>query len=200
MALPATDPFTRGNGPLGPNWTTCVFANDPQIESNTATGSGGADDAAAYWNADTPDNDQYAQVVIADAENYCGPAIRMDADDFVYLEAAKPDNKWVISWYDGGDWTQIGSDYSTSPQDSDVAKITVESTTFKGYVNTVERISGSEAGAPASGYGGINQFGNDHNLDDFEVGNMAAAAGQPTMLRGTTVAHFGRQWHPRGIR
>jgi hypothetical protein len=64
MALPASDNFNRSNAnPIGGNWTTVPGLENVQIVSNQLTGT--VSPSVAYWNPDTPNNDQYSQV-----ENY----------------------------------------------------------------------------------------------------------------------------------
>jgi hypothetical protein len=173
MALPATDNFNRADGALGANWAGSVGA-DPTIKSNVAIGPSGGGDASMYWSADAPNAAQYAQVKHTAAASYAGVFCRGSATDWVFLDAMEGSG-WDIEWYHGGAWTVIGSAYSTAPAASDVAKITADGSAFKAYINGTERISGSNASAPATGYGGIYIYSDDDKLDDFEVGNLAAA-------------------------
>lgn len=174
MALPATDNFTRADGALGANWTGSV-GSDLAISSNEVTGASGAD-SSMYWNADTPGNDQYAKCTIKNmsAGQYVGPFVRGNATDFVIL-VAQSNTDFQIQWYNGAAWTQIGSTYSATPTAGDVLEIRATGTTFKGFINGVERISGTNVSAPASGSGGLYVYNNSARIDDFEVGNVATA-------------------------
>lgn len=187
MALPATDNFNRADGGLGANWTGSVGA-DLQIVSNEVVGTVGSD-CSMYWSADAPDAAQYAQVTITNTVQYRGPLVRTSATDWVALDAGAATD-WKIEWYNSGDWTQIGSTYATAPADNDVAKITADGTAFKGYINGTERISGSNASAPASGYGGIYIYYNG-TADNFEVGNLggtSSASARHAYIKGSSTS------------
>ena len=174
MSLPATDNFNRSDGPLGANWTQGPGAA-LAIVSEYARASAGWADCSMYWSADTPSAGQYAQCVelLMVGGNGPGPTVRHSATDFVVLCA---DTDWHIEWYNGGSFTQIGSTYATTPLANDIAKITANGSTFKGYVNGTERISGSNASAPSSGNGGLYSMTNSDSIDNFEVGNLPASA------------------------
>lgn len=180
MALPATDNFDRGDGALGANWTGSV-GSDLTIVSQAVTASSDVTDCSMYWNADIPDAAQYVQLVLSNADLYAGPTCRGSTTDWVYLESNTGGSNWAVRWYNGGAFTQIGSFYSTAPADGDLAKITADGSTFKGYINGTERISGSNASAPASGRGGIYCYSNVARVDDFEVGNLVTIP-DPTVI------------------
>jgi len=170
MSLPAYDDFNRANGALGSNWSGSV-GQDLVISSNGVIGVSGQD-TSMYWSADLPSADQYTQATVVDsaAEYYRGPLARASSTDWICFVASP--TYWRLEWYNGGAWTVIGSSYGSTPATNDVAKITAEGTTFKGYVNGTERCSGSNASAPSSGYGGLYCYDSQPKLDDFEVGNL----------------------------
>lgn len=172
MALPATDDFNRANGAPGANWTGSV-GGDLTIDSNTIRGAGVGTDNSMYWSADLPDAAQYAQckIVTAAVGLFRGPTIRSSGTDWVVLDADQA-TRWLIEWYNGGAFTAIGSAYGTAPAANDLGKITADGSAFKGYVNDIERISGTNGSAPSTGYGGIYSYGHTGSVDDFEVGNL----------------------------
>lgn len=182
MALPATDNFNRSNELLAanPNWANMGMGANLEIFSNEVR----IDDALAncgdYWSADTPDADMYAKFEIEAIVGGDYPSIlarvELSPVDFVCLTCNIDDN-WLIEWYNSGAWTQIGSTYAVAPQADDIGKIEVEGSACRGFVNDVQRISGSNGGIPSSGYGGLFIYGDtDTHVDNFEVGNLAAAA------------------------
>ena len=174
MALPATDNFNRAGPTLGANWTGSV-GDDLKIVSSTVCTGSGLGDNSMYWSADAPAADQYAQCKLIESLTWCGPFVRGSATDLVVLEADSDIDEYVISWYKGGAWTEIGAHYGTAPAANDVMKITASSTTCKGYINGTERISGTNASIPATGYGGIYvSYNVDNQVDDFEVGNLSS--------------------------
>lgn len=186
MSLPAYDNFNRSAGSLGPNWSQSV-GNALQITSNQCTGTAG--DCSMYWSADTPNADQYAQIEIRNTNPgyYRGPLVRVSSSDFVFLDATGSTG-WNIEWYNGGAWTRIGSTYNAAPAVGDIARIAVERSTFRGYINGILRISGTNSSAPSSGYGGVYVYFSSARVDNFEVGNLVTAYtisdNQSTYTRG----------------
>jgi hypothetical protein len=172
MALPATDDFNRA-APLGSNWTAGFIGTVPTIVSNELAGPS-TGEYSAYWNADTPDADHYAQMEYStnDASNDRGVCARMNGSDGVCWHAVF--TGWTIRWYNGGSWTAIGSEYGTTPSANDIGKLEANGTTFTAYVNGTERATGSNGSAPSGGGGGVYIYQNVEKMDDFEVGNLGA--------------------------
>ena len=190
MALPAYDNFNRANGAPGANWSGSV-GGDLTITSQQIGGASSFVDNSMYWSADTPDNDQYAQLkmVNPDVGEFTGPFVRGSATDWVFLDGYG--TGYDIEWYNSNSWTVIGSLYGTAPANGDISRIEAEGTEFRGYVNGgVAKITGSNGSAPASGRGGIYIYDSDPpgRADDFEVGNLAAADPAPSVSDNLTVA------------
>lgn len=170
MALPATDNFNRTNGALGANWTDGP-GGGLSIVSNEVTGTtGGVSDG--YWSADAPNASQYAQCKIAAVLDSSGPAVRVSATDWVSFVAST--SNWTLYWYNDSDYTTIGDSWETEPAVGDIARIEAEGTAFRGYVNGTLRCSGTNASAPATGYGGLIIDLTSARVDDFEVGNLVS--------------------------
>jgi hypothetical protein len=175
MALPATDNFNRAGPAPGANWTGSV-GDDLVISASTVvTGTSAGTNASMYWSADTPNAAQYAQVTLSSfgAGQFKGPCVRANATDWVMGDANSSIN-YQIEWYNGGAFTVIASWASTAAT-NDIVKITANGSAFELFVNGTSRASGSNGSAPASGNGGIYHYGTVGSVDDFEVGNLAAA-------------------------
>lgn len=192
MTLPATDNFNRSNGALGANWSGGP-GNDLTIVSSAVTAGSPWTTNTMYWSADTPDAAQYAQAKIAVVGSSQAVLCRANATDWVGLVAQS--SQWDIEWYNGGSWTVIGSAYATGASNGDIGKITANGSTFTGYINGTERISGSNGSAPASGGGGIFVYVDDGSVDDFEVGNLTVAGDPEGSLVGGKLLRGGLLMH-----
>lgn len=84
----ADDTFTRADAnPIGGNWTTTSGFHAIQLLGNKAQAVTTFQDACAYWNANSFNNDQYSEVVIPfinDLISYAGPAVRCSASQVGY--------------------------------------------------------------------------------------------------------------------
>ncbi len=180
------DNFNRSNSStLGSNWSLGPESIDhsnvgPQILSNRAYNEGSSD-CDAYYSGETFTNDQFAQATIksinSGTDDYPGVLVRASATDYVMLQGSKFAGQFSIYWYNGGAYTSLGT-YSATPQVNDVLRIECVGTTFYGYINGTLRITGSNAGVPASGAPGILVSGSnadESSLDDFSCGNVSGA-------------------------
>ncbi len=88
MALPATEAFTNSNGTQltthSSNWT--LNSGDFDIQSNALSPDAASTENGAHWNADTFDDDQYAQATLVDQFNSrtIGVAVRCHATADTY--------------------------------------------------------------------------------------------------------------------
>src|SRR5512139_2841229 len=82
MALPASDAFTGTDGTALQTYSANWSVNAGALAINTnAVYSNSADESGAGWNADTFDNDQYAQgTVVATSSAHVGVAVRVHTD------------------------------------------------------------------------------------------------------------------------
>jgi hypothetical protein len=166
-----TDDFNRGSG-IGPNWTGSA-GNDLAIAADTVVTGASAGLCSMYWNANIPNQAQYAQAVILGTGGYRGPVARASATDWVGMISGN--NEWTVAWYNGGAYTQIGSIYAPDPAIGDLSGIRADGANFEGLVNGVVQISGSNGSAPATGYTGLMLiYSGSEQMDDFEGGDLAA--------------------------
>jgi hypothetical protein len=66
MTLPVGDQFNRADAsPIGGNWTTISGQTGLKIVSNEVTGITDGTSCAAYWNAETFNDDQYSKITVS---------------------------------------------------------------------------------------------------------------------------------------
>lgn len=174
MALPATDNFNRDDAnPIGGNWTTITGVGDIQLSGNACAGTSASSDNAAYWNADSFANDQYAQIKKLTTSNDHGPLVR-GATNNCYI--ADTYSTAVDIWKNvAGSWSQVGSSISITLSANDVIKLTVTTTTLEVFQNGISRGTRTDS-ALASGSAGMWAYQNStsHEMDDWEGGNVSS--------------------------
>lgn len=208
MALPATDDFNRANGLLGTgNWTVQSGLDNIVINTNAIRVEDVGFDAGCNWNADTPGNDQFAEirVITLNTNNakYCGATVRAAAaaQSFYAAGALGPlgaSATLEIRKCVAGTTTIISSATKTIVT-TDVIRCQVVSQTITAFVNGVSQLTGAGGGSLTVGRGGVFMFVDsgtqgDAVADDFKVDTVASAvtsspgagalslAGQPLRL------------------
>lgn len=188
MSLPATDNFNRGDSSfdLGANWT--AIALSPSVVSNACRAEGSSNpEHCSQWTADSPNADHYGQCVMAspstDALGGAGPIVRVGGSTRTtlvgYILGANSDVTKVYRVDAGPSYTAIATLANTYAA-NDVAKLSAEGSTIRGYKNGTQ--NGTDISDATYGSGGVGLFlYNPFSitggiLDDFEVGNLAAAA------------------------
>jgi hypothetical protein len=166
--------FTGSNGdPLGSNWTIATGMTAPVIQDNAArAGTAGANNGA-YWNANSFDSDQYAQVrILIAADRYQGVILRHGTN--YYTAYVRDASRVRIARYDGGAGTVLTT-ISTPVANGDTFKAQIIGTNISLYINGAYVGSYNDAGSSiTSGFPGITMYGIDATtavLDDFEAGN-----------------------------
>lgn len=180
MALPATDSFTAANGTqlevYNSNWSINLGALD--INSNSVCPDSADAESWGRWNADTFDDDQYAQAVVAstDASNEIGPACRVGASGSNGYGLNFTSNNLVLAKWVAGAFTELASAFS-APSVSDVIRVEAEGTTVRYVLNTVTQDEVTDSSL-SSGVGGIVSWsdGTGNRMDDWEAGNLNAGA------------------------
>jgi hypothetical protein len=175
MALPATETFTGTNGdPLSSNWT--VLDGGFQVQSNRIEGTI-AETNAAFWDADSFADDQYAQATIhpnAGAWNQ-GVLVRSAAPCVGYLALASTATTLALLRLDGLETyvnLQTLSGLSPSLADGDLLRLVVVGTRLRMFVNGVQRGTDSTDSTYASGSAGILCYGvSAGRLDNFDADN-----------------------------
>lgn len=186
MALPATDAFTGTNGTAlstySANWTE--ERNGMQIYSNAVMPVATDDDAFAFWDADTFDDDQYSEATAvalnASGHYWAAVVIRCSTNDtcWMYTGAIKNGDyggKELNKWVDGT-VTYVENIYTVGWSVNDVIRIEADGDTITPYLNgSIDTDLGAVAdGGINSGAAGIGGYGNtnDTRVDDWEGGNL----------------------------
>jgi hypothetical protein len=191
MALPATDAFTGLNNTqlttYSANWTL-QGGGDFDIQSNgLCVDAGAGNGAGAYWNADTPGSNQYAQLKIALATSgeyfYLGPATRIAASGVTNYGYEGAYGEHFLYKIIAGSITYLGG-AGAGIRTDDVLYLSASATTLTPKRNgSVD----SEIGAVtdnAIANGGIGICGYENNTgtrtntraDDWEGGNLTTSA------------------------
>lgn len=171
MALPATDNFNRANGGLGSNWT--IQLEVPAISSNQVVGQTSNGQHHQFWNADTFNDDQYAQVVFRSA--FPGPAVRAAGTGAAtdnYFTTSDGPGASIYKQVDGA-FTQLTTGTGTS--NGDVLYLEVSGTSLVAKKNGAAWMSTTDS-THASGSAGCQLFHTTGALDDWEGGNLATAS------------------------
>jgi len=188
MALPASDSFTRANSTdLGTDWT-------PQsgtvwgITSNEAALKGGTSDAGEYWNADTPDANQWTQAALGSylaGNSWVGPAVRCSTSAQTRYEVVDDADERFLERVISGSFTTLDNDAASAAISGDV--LYIEVTGSSPNINVTTKFNGSPDlsvtnDAPGStlntgrlGVGcGFSSIGGP-SLDNWSGGNLATA-------------------------
>lgn len=172
----ASDSFTGTNGDsLSTNWT--VVQGAWQIQSNAATPNSVGASAAATWNANTFNDDQYAQVTNTAATgsgNYAGVSVRGSTSAFTMTSAVWDNTDMYVSTWVAGAQTVVAGPI-TAPTVGQVVRIEAEGTTLRVYFDGVlGGRSYTPAGMQSSGRPGIDGYNNSKTIriDDWSAGNL----------------------------
>jgi hypothetical protein len=182
-----TDNFNRADGGLGANWTafTDTFMTATlAIASNVVTQSSNGTDAFSLWTADTFQNDQYSQCVIASAtgSSNSGPIVRgtTGGTNKHYEFDAGPGATSAIYLYDAGvGWTSLATGVAVA--NGDTLRLEITGTTLTAKVNAATNCTATDA-TLSSGNPGMHNFpdtGQTITLDDWLGGPITAAGAAP---------------------
>lgn len=182
MALPASDAFTGTNNTelsvYSANWQ--ARAGRLIIYSNAAA-SDYTDESLYRWTADTFDNNQYAQGVIAAISSpYVGAAARVAAAaNTGYCYSGSSGDRELYKMV-AGSYTGLAST-AAGFSASDTVRIEANGTTItpKRNGSTDSALGAQTDNSIASGYAGLCGFnqGTTSRIDDWEGGNLGGAGG-----------------------
>lgn len=172
----ASDTFTGANGSsLSASWTVVFGAW--QIQSNQATPNNVGASSFATWNANTFNNDQYAEVTNARATgsgNFAGVSVRCSLSVRTGASVVWDNSQCYISTWANGTQTVVAGPI-TPPSVGQVVRIEAQGTTLRVYFDGVlGGRSYTPAGLPASGAPGIEGYNNSNTIgiDDWKAGNL----------------------------
>jgi len=173
MALPATDNFNRANGSLGSNWTQANGTNNPRIASNTV-GSYETVDSLVYWNADSFNADQYAQLVYRSGnQNFLGPAVHVTSNNGYGMEIGAGSR--YLGKVVSGSYTELAQ-VNTAIVANAVYRMEITGTAIVVKQNGTTFFSVSDS-ALSSGSAGMQAYnvGTPDQWDDWEGGNIGGS-------------------------
>lgn len=176
-ALPATDNFNRADvNPIGGNWTTITGQTAQQIVSYAVKGTSGT--SGSYWNADTPNNDQYAQIKVwfTSGDYGAGPVVRcsISADTFYTLIVTDRTTAQIFKVV-GGSWTLLGGSSITISyfNNGDLIRLEISGTTLTPIIAGTTYATRTDSAITSGMVGMLNNYNNAYTyLDDWEGGNL----------------------------
>jgi len=201
MALPAQDNFNGTNYSylnVRTGWLDTYGTSSLQIRNNGVTAElSGNYDAGAHaivgdsWNGDTFYFEQYSQAVLTAALGYGGMGVLVrrqgGADSYYGLFILT--GGAILFKRTAGSNTTLAYDEITRAVGS-LLKLTVTgttTTTLTAYYNSVQILTVNDSSSPftsgSAGVCGIGDNGPNQLIDDWEGGDIGAAAGHPTMSR-----------------
>lgn len=185
MALPATDNFNRSdeNLDVSANWTQ-IHDGDARVVSNQCNGASTNSDCVTKWVSDTFDDDQYSQaefVSSAKTYAYAGIGARLtgaataSCDGYVFGATS---TQVRLYRYDNGTKTSL-ADTSRVVTSGNVLKIETSGTDIDCYDEATGVLSITDS-TYSSGVAGVwHTNNNDTLIDNWEGGNLGAAAADP---------------------
>jgi len=184
MALPATDDFNRANAnPAGGNWSACTSGGNVKILSNRLSGAGSSD-FVAYWNADTPNNDQYAKCLVPLSASYDGgPGVRVNYNN-IHNGYFYNVGFGSISKITNGSWSVVLWGTTGTYSATSVYKLQAVGNALTTFQDSTQTGTSTDSSFP-SGNLGIGGYATDIIIDDWEGGNVGGAASSILMPKHT---------------
>jgi hypothetical protein len=210
MALPATDTFTTDTDQTLPNYSSNWTQNNGTCNVLSVTDdweSGALVDWLAHWNADTFDDDQYAEgefsAVTDERETYTGVSVRVATSAVTgYTQEGSGDRAGEACKYLGklvaGSWTTLGSNNDTGYDVNDVLRLEAHGTTLTPLLNGTEDtdLGAQTDSAITSGSAGLCAWGAETSIrmDNWEGGNLLPAQDDFTGTNGTQLTTYNSRW------
>lgn len=194
----ATDDFNRADDAtgLGANWTLMGAPAVFNVVDLQARVPINGDPGSAYWNGFVPTDDQYAEVTIGQeldtlAGFGTGPMVRMSTGaDTGYWACCNVAAAEEIGLYEVTAGV-IGTPLATynagaAPTAGDVIRIEAQGTTIRVLVNTVERISVTDATLTSGRVGVRGEADVAYSfINDWGGGDLAAGPTSAPLFRGS---------------
>lgn len=191
MALPATSGFTASDGVLPTQITTfSAVRGAMQVRSNKAQTDTQNDETCCRWNADTFNDDQYAEIVADPITSslYIGASVRCQSGSEGYYGYYEDTGNRYFFKMVGGTFSDLVSPVTgTSNTAPDTLRIEASGTTITAFLNGSQDGSFSTTDSShASGYGGVCGWGEaffdtETSGDTWEAGNLGGVAFTPRM-------------------
>ena len=204
--MAVTDSFPGGNEtPIAGNWNSGAGGwGNVNLVSNAVQAGTTDTDVMAKYNAGSFSNDQYSQakiVTFSTGTGYVGVSVRAqsDTDGSCYvLYAQNVNNRFEIAKQNASGASVSTTTLATitaTPAVNDIIKLEATGTnptTLKAYQNGTQIGSNvTDSSSPYNnGRPGVAFYSStvaNHRLDDWEGGDVGAAAGQPFAIRGQQI-------------
>lgn len=193
MTLPVSDNFNRSNAnPAGGNWTP-LTTNVVQILSNRLVGVSGF--GFTYWNADTPNDAQWASCKMPNSTARSGgPAIRIQAGSGTREGYRYNVNDGTLSKYVSGTGTVLQT-IADTPSTTAVYKLEAIGSTIKVYKDGTQIGTDVTDTAWASGRVGVWHSASSAEIDDWSADNagIAVTANNSTQSNTSTSGAIGQE-------
>jgi hypothetical protein len=170
------------------NWTQDSSSGNFQVQGSTDDVWSDKSEGSCHWNADTFDDDQYAEVTVATVAsgNWHGACVRAATSgaNTYYGFYGDSSSQYLFEQL-AGSWTDISST-GGGFSNGDVIRLEVEGTSLSALVNDTEEESATGETGISSGAAGMSSSAGSSTprMDDWEGGNMAVAAvSNPPRLR-----------------
>ena len=185
----ATDDFNRADGGLGANWSTAWWGSFA-VASNAAQVTAAGNAAFAYWNADTFDDDQWAEATFVPGSGQGDNAAVMvrasgsGSSPSGYYFTYDPDNwsgRYALTKAVAGTFTDLGEVTGVGFIASVDLRIEVVGTTITGYSNGVEVLSATDSSLTSGAPGMVSSTGATPagTIDNFSAGDWTATVTAP---------------------
>jgi hypothetical protein len=191
MALPATDSFTSATNQdlesYSSNWTVTMGSCAVDGTVDKGQGSTGGSENLAAWNADTFDNDQYAEGVVSSLTSgqNIGSSVRNSLTQATNYHFYVGSNDSYLGKMTNGSWDQLGA--GTGKSTGDVVRIEAEGTTITPKINgSTSDIGAQTDSSHSSGYAGWHHWQTEGFIDDWEGGNISAGGNDALTSTNTT--------------
>ena len=177
-----TEPFTGSDAnPIGGNWTTVTASHDLQRVGNRVRNSGTAGPAAAYHNAITPPDDQWAQITLTTMVSGMAPCIvtRVSTTAEDYYAVCPQGGFLDIHKRIAGVKTDLSANFETFAA-GNTLMVESQGTDLRAFINGAN-VENNSDGSLTSGRFGILIFASastaDIEGDDFIGGDFTSTAG-----------------------
>ena len=165
---------------MGGSWSTATGCLATKKDGGNAIPIDAAN-CGAYINDETFDNDSYAEVDIVSLTDFPGVLLRHNTDYYtVYAHSGGASVR--CAHYDGGSFTAITPNITTTVQAGDTLRAEISGQTITVKINDVEVGTFAASTYSTSGPNGIYQYGIETttgSITAWRGGNLAAAAGNP---------------------
>lgn len=183
------DSFTRADGALGSNWTSCGGNAGYTVIGNAAAPSSAQVEEAVFWNPISFANDQFAEATITTVASnaFIGVAVRCSTGSGGSYYGFYADNstRYLVRVVNGA-YTSLAT-LGTGFANNDVVRLEVTGSTLSAYINGVLWTSTTDTNL-TSGSPGLTSWANNTSarLDDFTAADLSTTINFSATVTGTS--------------